>query len=86
MQPIERQPLTPLHALFRLEIPYIDMQALETLLHQYKNPKAYVARLVQQGDLIRLKGGFFLIRELIQKKLSLLSKSQICFMAPPILV
>lgn len=68
MQPIEQHPLSPLRSLFRLEIPYIDMQALETLLRQYKNPKAYVARLVRQGDLIRLKGGFFLIRELIQKK------------------
>lgn len=43
------------------------MQALGALLHDYKNPKAYVAKLVKQGELIRLKGGFFLIAEFVQK-------------------
>ena len=57
---------TPLRALLRSEIPYVDMQALEALLYEYKDPKAYVAKLVQQGELIRLKGGFFLIHERIQ--------------------
>lgn len=58
----------PLRVLLRSEVSYIDMQGLSVLLHDYKNPKAYVAKLVKQGELIRLKGGFFLIRELIQKE------------------
>lgn len=59
--------MTPLRQLLRSEICYIEMQALEALLYGYKHPKAYVAKLVRQGELIRLKGGFFLIRELAQK-------------------
>lgn len=58
---------SPLRTLLRLEIPYIEMQGLAALLREYKNPKAYVAKLVRQGELIRLKGGFFLIKEQIRK-------------------
>lgn len=67
MRQISQRSNTPLRELLRAEIPYVEMQALEVLLREYENPKAYVARLVNQGELIRLKGGFFLIRELIQK-------------------
>jgi hypothetical protein len=67
MRDIFTKSSTPLRELLRAEIPYVEMQALEVLLREYKNPKSYVAKLVKQGELIRLKGGFFLIRELIQK-------------------
>ena len=67
MKHIKKISLPPIRALLRSEVPYIDMQALGALLNDYKDPKSYVAKLVKQGELIRLKGGFFLIRELIEK-------------------
>ena len=56
-----------LRQLLKFETPYIDMQALRALLRDYQNPKDCIWRLVKKGDLIRLKNGFFLIRDQIQQ-------------------
>jgi len=57
-----------LRKLLKFETPYIDMQTLRALLRDYRNPKDCIWRLVKRGDLIRLKNGFFLIRDQIQGK------------------
>ena len=46
---------------------YIETQNLKPLLSSYKNPDDFISRLVKSGDLIRLKNGFFLIAEKIEK-------------------
>jgi predicted transcriptional regulator of viral defense system len=48
-------------------VPYIEKQALDALLFDYKDPKGYISKLIKQKELIRLKGGFYLIQELVQK-------------------
>lgn len=57
-----------LRELLKFETPYIDMQTLKAMLHEYQNPNDYIWRLVKSGDLIRLKNGFFVIRDQIQEK------------------
>jgi predicted transcriptional regulator of viral defense system len=57
-----------LRELLKFETPYIDMQTLRALLVDYQNPKDCIWRLVKKGELIRLKNGFFLIRDQIQGK------------------
>ena len=44
------------------------MEGLRFLLRGYKNPGDCVWRLVKNGALIRLKNGFFLIRDQIDDK------------------
>ncbi len=48
-----------------IETPYIDTQTLLQFFSDYKKPREAILRLVESGDLIRLKNGFFLIREKI---------------------
>jgi len=49
------------------ETAYIEAQNLLPLLTEYANPRDYLSRLVKRGDLIRLKNGFFVIAEKIEK-------------------
>lgn len=49
------------------ETAYIEAQHLIPLLSDYTNPYDFITRLVRKGDLIRLKNGFFVIAEKIQK-------------------
>lgn len=51
----------------QIETPYIDAQTLINLLSHYQRPREYVLRLVKNGELIRLKNGFYLITERIQQ-------------------
>ena len=53
--------------LFALELPYVDTQTLRSILHDSRKPRAIISRLVRQGELIRLKNGFYLIRSKIEK-------------------
>jgi len=46
---------------------YVEAQNLLPFLDDYTNPRDFLARLVKKGDLLRLKNGFFLIREKIQE-------------------
>ena len=48
-----------------IETPYIDAQTLLQLLADYKKPRDAILRMVQNGELIRLKNGFYLIKEKI---------------------
>lgn len=48
-----------------VETPYIDAQTLLKLLADYKKPREAILRMVKNEELIRLKNGFYLIREKI---------------------
>lgn len=48
-----------------IETPYIDAQTLLILLSVYKKPREAILRMVKNGDLIRLKNGFYLIKDKI---------------------
>jgi len=48
-----------------IETPYIDTQTLLNLLTDYKKPREAILRMVKNGELIRLKNGFYLITEKI---------------------
>ncbi|MDP1834669.1 MAG: hypothetical protein Q8K75_01960 [Chlamydiales bacterium] len=48
-----------------VETPYIDAQTLLTILADYKKPREAILRMVRNEELIRLKNGFYLIREKI---------------------
>lgn len=53
--------------IFRLiETPYIDAQNLLPLLSSYQRPRDWIQRMVKNGELIRLRNGFYLITEKIQ--------------------
>ncbi|HAB99628.1 MAG TPA: hypothetical protein DCE71_07400 [Parachlamydiales bacterium] len=57
-----------MHEILRFaETAYIENQHLMPLLADYANPYDFITRLVKRGDLIRLKNGFFVIAEKIQK-------------------
>lgn len=57
-----------MHPILRFaETAYIEAQNLLPLLRDYTNPRDFIARLVKRGDLIRLKNGFFVIAEKIEK-------------------
>jgi len=45
---------------------YIGSQQLKPLLANYTNPDDLISRMVKSGELIRLKNGFFLIKEKIK--------------------
>lgn len=54
--------------IFRLiETPYIDAQNLLALLRDYQRPRDWIQRMVKNGELIRLRNGFYLIAEKIQQ-------------------
>jgi hypothetical protein len=46
-----------------IQTPYIDAQALLPFLSDYKKPREAILRMVKNGELIRLKNGFYLINE-----------------------
>ncbi|CDZ81573.1 hypothetical protein BN1013_02109 [Candidatus Rubidus massiliensis] len=50
----------------KIKTPYVDTQTLLVLLQEYKKPREYIRRKVINGELIRLKNGFFLIRDKIE--------------------
>jgi len=45
---------------------YIESQHLKPLLLDYTNPDDFISRLVKNGELIRLKNGFFLVAEKLE--------------------
>lgn len=51
-----------------IETPYVDCQTLLAHLTDYRNPRDWIARMVKQGELLRLKNGFFLIVSRFRKK------------------
>jgi predicted transcriptional regulator of viral defense system len=50
-----------------IETPYIDAQNLLALLGSYQRPRDWMRRMVKNGELIRLRNGFYLISEKIQQ-------------------
>ncbi|OJU80118.1 MAG: hypothetical protein BGO10_01280 [Chlamydia sp. 32-24] len=50
----------------KIKTPYVDTQTLLVLLQEYKKPREYIRRKVINGELIRLKNGFFLIKDKIE--------------------
>lgn len=57
-----------MHPLLRFaETAYIEAQHLLPRLTNYSNPRDLIARLVKKGELIRLKNGFYVISEKIEK-------------------
>lgn len=50
-----------------IETPYIDAQTLLVLLSSYQRPRDWMHRMVKNGELIRLRNGFYLITEKIQQ-------------------
>jgi hypothetical protein len=48
-----------------IETPYIDAQTLLNLLADYRKPRERILRMVKNGELIRLKNGFYLIADKI---------------------
>lgn len=60
----------PMYPAWRFaETAYVEAQNLMPLLDEYTNPRDYISRMVKQGRLIRLKNGFFIIAEKIEKSL-----------------
>jgi len=55
------------HILDQFPTPYVDAQTLLAQLSDYKNPRDWIARMVKNGDLKRLKNGFFLISSRFQR-------------------
>ena len=51
-----------------IETPYVDCQTLLAHLSNYRNPRDWIARMVKQGELLRLKNGFFLIASRFRKQ------------------
>lgn len=57
-----------MHSILRFaETAYIESQNLRPLLRDYTNPDDFISRLVKSKELIRLKNGFFLIAEKVEK-------------------
>ncbi len=54
-------------ALRFVETAYVEAQNLLPVLGDYNNPRDFLSRLVKRGELIRLKNGFFVIPEKIEK-------------------
>ena len=51
-----------------IQTPYIDAQTLLVLLSGYLKPRERILRMVKNGELTRLKNGFYLITERIEDK------------------
>ncbi len=51
----------------QIETPYIDAQNLLSFLESYQRPRDWIQRMVRNGELIRLRNGFYLISERIQQ-------------------
>ncbi len=57
-----------MHSVLRFaKTPYIQTQNLKPFLDGYTNPNDFISRLVKSEELIRLKNGFFIIAEKIEK-------------------
>src|SRR5438105_4410643 len=50
-----------------IEIPYVDAQTLLSLFADYRKPRECISRMVKNGELIRLKNGFYLITDRIKQ-------------------
>lgn len=50
-----------------IETPYIDSQTLINLLSGYRKPRESILRMIKNGELIRLKNGFYLIADKISQ-------------------
>lgn len=50
-----------------IETSYIDAQTLLTLLAEYRKPREWILRMVKNGELVRLKNGFYLIAHKIRQ-------------------
>lgn len=50
-----------------IKTPYIDAQTLLCLLADYRKPRECILRMVKNGELIRLKNGFYLIADKINQ-------------------
>lgn len=58
-----------MHEILRFcETAYIQTQNLTPVLSDYSKPRDLISRLCKQGDLIRLKNGFFVISEKIKNQ------------------
>jgi hypothetical protein len=58
-----------MHPILRFaETAYIEAQNLMPLLSDYANPSDFISRLIKRGELIRLKNGFYVISEKIEKE------------------
>lgn len=55
------------NSLKSIETPYIDAQTLLTFFSDYSKPRERILRMVKNGELIRLKNGFYLIDDKIQQ-------------------
>lgn len=53
--------------LHKIKTPYVDAQTLLNFLKEYRKPRDYILRLVKNGELIRLKNGFYLIADKISQ-------------------
>jgi predicted transcriptional regulator of viral defense system len=61
-----------------VETAYIDAQTLVNMLHAYARPREAINRMVKNGELVRLKNGFYLIeRKLWQGKDKIVPYEQI---------
>ncbi|MFI5334548.1 MAG: hypothetical protein ACHQT8_05220, partial [Chlamydiales bacterium] len=60
-----------------IKTPYVDAQTLLNLLVDYRRPRECIARMVKNGELIRLKNGFFLIADRMQDVHSAVPHEQI---------
>ncbi len=49
-----------------IKTPYVDAQTLLNLLADYRKPREGILRMVKNGELIRLKNGFYLIADKIK--------------------
>lgn len=55
-----------------IETPYVDAQTLLCLFADYKKPRERIARMIKNKELIRLKNGFYLIADKVQRGSNLL--------------
>ena len=55
-----------------IETPYVDAQTLLQVFFEYKKPREAILRLVKNGELIRLKNGFYLINDRITQGSSII--------------
>lgn len=56
-----------INVLRQIETPYVDAQTLLNLLGDYRKPRECILRMVKNGELIRLKNGFYLIADKIRQ-------------------
>lgn len=67
MEILAKLELMDSHLLFA-KTAYIEAHQLLPLLSDYTNPRDWISQMVKKGELMRLKNGFFIIREKIQNE------------------